>query len=359
MFFVLMAGGSGTRFWPLSRKNNPKQFLKLFGNKTMLQNTFERISDMVPLDNIIVVTGENMVEKTKEQLPELPKTNIIAEPFGKNTAPCIALAASIIKKRTSENEVMISLPADHLVSNKALFQQTIKAAAKYAQDSDTLVTLGISPLYPETGYGYIQRNEKFSEVDGLKIYNVKTFAEKPNLETAERFLQSGDFYWNSGMFVWTVKSILNEFEKQQSDIFDLLPDMEDKIDTAKMPDAIYKMYSSAKSISIDYAIMERAEKVAVVESHFQWNDVGSWEAVYKLSESDSNMNVSGQHPLSTLNSKNNYFFSESGKLVAAIDLNDMIVVETKDAILVCKRENAQRVKDIVDKMRISNLEKYI
>jgi len=360
MYIVLMAGGAGTRFWPRSRQDNPKQLLKIIGKKTMLQDTYNRIKSIAENDKILIITGENLKEEISNQLPEIPERNIITEPFGKNTAPCIALATAVINKRENgKPTVMAVLPADHLVTNIAAFQKTLQTAGKVSLQSNTLITIGIKPLYPETGYGYIQRNSKLTEIDNQKLYPVKTFAEKPNLETAERFLSSGDFYWNAGIFVWSTQSILGEFESQMTELHDLIPNLQEKIDTNEMAQEILKVYSATKSISIDYAIMEGAKNVSVIEADFDWSDVGSWEAVYNLSAKNKDKNVSYTDDTVEIDSKNNFFHSDSKKLIAAIDIENLIVVETSNAILICKKDSSQRVKEVVDKLRVKDMDEYL
>ncbi len=360
MYIVLMAGGAGTRFWPLSRKDSPKQLLNLFTDKTMLQLTYERIRELTSPEKVLIITGENLVDAVAQQLPEIPAENIIAEPIARNTAPCIALASTIIEKREKgRDEVMAVLPADHLVYDEEKFRETLNVAAGHARQTDALITLGITPSYPETGYGYIQRAEIGEVVEQHKIHKVKTFAEKPNLETADRFLKSGDFYWNSGIFIWTVQSILSEFERQVSDLYYLLPALKEKIDTPDMTEAILKAYSSTRSISIDYAVMEGARNVKVIEADFRWSDVGSWEAVYNLSEKDKYQNALLCDRSIVIDATNNYFHSRSGKLIAAVDVDDLIVVETDDTILVCRKDKSQRVKEVVDKLRLRNMEEYL
>lgn len=360
MYIVLMAGGAGTRFWPRSREDKPKQLLKLFGERSMLQQTYDRIKGLTENEKILVITAESLQAEVIKQLPDLPVQNIIAEPFGRNTAPCVALAATVINKREQgKTAVMSVLPADHLVNDENAFRNTLKTAAKYAIESQTLITLGIKPSYPETGYGYIQRTDNLVEVDKHKIYAVKTFAEKPNLETADRFLKSGDFYWNAGIFIWTTKTILNAFERQMPDLYDELPGIAEKVDSDDMSAAILKVYSTIKGISIDYGIMESAEHVSVIEADFDWNDVGSWEAVYNLSEKDKNDNALSASPAITIDANNNFFYSENKKLFAAIDVQNIVLVETKDAILICKKDDSQRVKEVVDKIRLREMDKYI
>ncbi len=360
MYFVIMAGGAGTRFWPRSRQDKPKQLLKIVGENTMLQETVNRVKEITRPEKILIITGENLKDEIIVQIPEIPQENIISEPFGRNTAPCLALAATIINKRENgKPAIMIALPADHLVKDISKFQKSLIVAAKVAETSDTLVTIGIKPTYPEPGYGYIQRNAKETDIEGQKIYPVKTFAEKPNLETAQRFIESGDFFWNAGIFIWSTKVILNEFEKQMPELAELLPNLQKKIDTPGMAEEILKVYSATKSISIDYAIMESAENVSVIVSDFDWSDVGSWEAVYNLSDKNKNKSVVYTQNTIELNAKNNFLQSENKKLIAAIDVDDLIVVETDDAILICKRDSSQRVKEVVDKLRLKDMTEYI
>jgi mannose-1-phosphate guanylyltransferase len=360
MYIVLMAGGAGTRFWPRSRQDNPKQLLKIIGKKTMLQDTYHRIKGITDDEKILIITGENLKQEIIRQLPEIPQKNIITEPFGKNTAPCIALASAVINKRENNKpNVMAVLPADHLITNVEAFQKTLQVAGKEALQSNTLITIGVKPLYPETGYGYIQRNSKQTEIDGQKLYPVKTFAEKPNFETARRFLSSGDFYWNAGIFVWSTQTILNEFESQMPELYDLLPNLQEKIDTNEMDKEIFKVYSATKSISIDYAVMEGAKNVSVIEADFDWSDVGSWEAVYNLSAKNKDKNVAYTDHTIEIDSRNNFFHSDNKKLIAAIDIEDLIVVETSDAILICKKDSSQRVKEVVDKLRVKDMDEYL
>ncbi len=358
MYIVIMAGGSGTRFWPRSRATLPKQMLNLFGKQTMLQLTYNRIKDIVNNNQILVITNKELKEGIIKQLPDIPVENIIAEPFGRNTAPCIALATAIIQKRDGENETMIVLPADHLIRETDKFKDCILAAAQYAPEQGCLITVGIKPTYPETGYGYIQKDKKISERLYRPIYKVKTFAEKPDAEIALRFIECGDFLWNSGMFIWTVSAINKAMEEFQPELAESFIKILSKIDSPKMDDAVYDVYSKIKSVSIDYGVMEMATKVCVIEADFNWNDVGSWEAVYNLSEKDHENNVIEAFKNVSLDSKNNYIFS-SKKIVATIGIEDLVVVDTDDALLICKKEESQKVKNLVEIIRRNGLEKYL
>jgi mannose-1-phosphate guanylyltransferase len=358
MYIVIMAGGSGTRFWPRSRATLPKQMLNLFGERTMLQLTYDRVKDFVQNEQILVITNQDLKEGVMDQLPEIPVQNIIAEPFGRNTAPCIALAAAIIKKRAGKDETMIVLPADHLIKEKDKFLECMQAAAEYAPEQGCLITVGIKPAYPETGYGYIQEDEQIAERLNRPIHKVKTFAEKPDVDIALRFLKSGDFLWNSGMFIWTISAITKAFEEFQPELADNFNQIIAKLDTPQMDQAVYDVYSNIKPVSIDYGVMEVATKVCVIEADFSWNDVGSWEAVYNLSEKDSENNAVEAFKNVLLDSKNNYIFS-SKKIVAAVGIENLVVVDTNDALLICKKDESQKVKDLVEIIKRNGLEKYL
>ena len=348
IFAVIMAGGVGARFWPRSKQTKPKQLLKIFGEKTMIQDTVQRLNGLVKNENIIIITNRIQKPRVIQQLPEIPEENIIDEPFGKNTAPCIGLAATLVQKK-SPNAVMITLPADHLIKDKEEYQKVIKDAINFANKSDGLVTIGINPTRPETGYGYIQIEEK--ETD-LGVHEVKTFAEKPNLNTAKRFLKAGDFLWNSGMFIWKVSSILDEIRIYMPDLYEGLQEIKKHIGKANFNSELTKVYGQLKSISIDYGIMEKSKNVFLIQGNFDWNDVGSWEAVYQLSEKDSNLNTK-IGDIYTSDTKNSYIFSPS-KFTAVIGLDNVVVINTRDSLLVCDRSKAQDVKLVVDHLKLNN-----
>ncbi len=358
MYIVLMAGGSGTRFWPRSRSNNPKQLLKLVGDRSMLQMTYDRVKDLTPAEKILVITNDDLMRAVMRQLPEIPERNIIAEPFGRNTAPCIGLAAAIIQKRNEQDEPMVVLPADHLIRDMKHFHKTIKTAAEYASTNDCLITIGITPTYPETGYGYIQRGGKIASKSGKELYKVKTFAEKPNLDTARRFLKSGDFLWNSGMFIWSTELIMKQFALLQPDMYQGFQAIREAVDTPRFEAVVQDVYAKIKSISVDYAIMEAAESVCVLESDFSWNDVGSWEAVYNISEKDKNGNAVVARDNCLVDAGNNYFYVQD-KLVAAVGVENLVVVETEDALLICKKDESQRVKEIVENLKRKKKYQYL
>jgi len=358
MYAVLMAGGMGTRFWPISRKAFPKQLLRFAGKKTMLQQTYERIKPLTPPEKIIVITNADLKDEIEKQLPAIPAENIIGEPEGRNTGPCIGLAASFIQSQASENEIMVVLPADHLVSKVSEFRNTLKAGMAYVQTHDVLITLGVQPEYPETGYGYIQVDNKIESIKGKDVYKVKTFAEKPNLDTAERFIKSGDFLWNSGMFIWSVKTIMREIEEHLPELYEDLILIKEKVGRSGFKKIISEVYKRTKPISIDYGIMEAAGNVCVIKSNFGWNDLGSWEAVYNISQKDDMENVCHSKKCILIDAKNNYFHAPK-KLVAAVDVEDLVLVEMDDAILICKKERSQDVKEIVDFLKRKKMNSYL
>jgi mannose-1-phosphate guanylyltransferase len=345
MFGLIMAGGKGKRFWPKSRERHPKQLLKIFGDQTMIQSTVTRLKPAIPEGQIYVVSTETQIDMLREQLPSLPTTNFIIEPRGKNTAPCIGLAA-LFMERIDPKGVMAVFPADHVITNEAAFIKTLKAGAKVAAERNSLVTLGIQPTYPATGYGYIQFKEDLGEIDGVEAHKVKTFAEKPNVATAERFLSSGDFVWNSGVFIWKIETILKTIEEFLPHLYDGLLEIRDSIGTPKEADTINRVYCQIKSISIDYGVMEHAQDVVVLKGQFGWNDLGSWDEVYKFHARDENENVLlGQH---IVKEGRGNLIDAPQKCVALIGLNNLVVVETDDAILICPRDRAQEVQEIVE-----------
>ena len=286
LYAVIMAGGVGSRFWPRSKKAMPKQLLKIFNNDTMIQSTVKRLKPLIKDENIFIITNKIQADEVKKQLNNIPEKNIIIEPFGRNTAACIGLA-SIIIKNIDPNAVTIVLPADHIIKEEEIFLNTLNNAAKFAYESDGLLTIGLNPTRPETGYGYIQIDEKKVSDN---IYKVLTFAEKPNYATALRFLESGDFLWNSGMFIWKVEAILSEIKNLMPDLYEGLEEIEKHIGKKSFEEALIRNYGMMKKISIDYGIMEKSSRVYLTKGFFTWSDVGSWEEVYQLSEKNQDGN---------------------------------------------------------------------
>lgn len=348
VYAVIMAGGSGTRFWPKSTRALPKQFLNLFGDKTMIQETADRLKGYINPEEVLVVTNDNYLPIVQQQLPSIPDQFLIGEPVAKNTAPCVAAAAAILHKHDPDS-VMVVLPADHRISNREEFLQILKAAVETAKSQESLVTIGIEPDRPETGYGYICYDESDKiKCGGRNIYSVKNFTEKPNSQKAEEFLASGNYLWNSGMFIWKTETILAAFEKYLPDVFKLTEELEH---SAGSREDINWFYRACPAISIDYGIMEKAETVHVVPGEIGWNDVGSWTAVHELSEKDEDGNATGHSPVSIYDSTSSLIHSESGKIISLVGVDDIAVVETDNAILVVNLKKAQAVKNVVEDLK--------
>jgi len=356
MYAVIMAGGVGTRFWPRSRFKRPKQLLQILDDRTMIQATVARLEKLIPAEQICVVSTEPQIEEIKKQLPVLKPENLIIEPKGKNTAPCIGLSAVILKHRDPE-AVMAVLPADHRIDNEPYFRKVLAAAEVFAANRNCLVTIGINPTYPSTGYGYIQVNGKVDEIDAVDVFKVKTFAEKPDRVTAQRFLDSGDFLWNSGIFVWKVKAILQEIEESLPELYDGLKEIEKYLGTDSQDEVINKVYCQIKSISIDYGVMEQSENVYVLKGEFDWNDVGSWGEIYKISPRDDNNNVIfGKH---VTKDTHGCLIDSPHRLIATLGVEDLIIIDADDALLICRRDLAQNVREIVDIIKRKNLDQYL
>ncbi|HET56145.1 MAG TPA: mannose-1-phosphate guanylyltransferase [Ignavibacteria bacterium] len=340
IFVVIMAGGVGSRFWPRSRKSKPKQLLNIFGENSMIRETYKRVSNFVKSENVFVITNKLQSELIQLDLPELPKGNIISEPVGKNTAPCVAVSAKIINNK-SQDSVIITLPADHLIKDKNEFERLILKWAKFAFENNVLLTFGIIPERPETGYGYINY-DKSSQTDG--VYKVNKFVEKPNLEKAKEYLSGGNYLWNSGMFIWRSDVILDEVQKYLPETHSLIA----KLKNGDYDNIIEEIYPMFQSTSVDYGIMEKSDRVYVIEGNFGWSDVGSWESVYELSPKDNNGNAVNGDVL-TIDSKDSYIYSDN-KFTAVVGVNDLVVINLDDALLVCHRKKAQAVKDVVDNL---------
>ena len=351
-----MAGGIGSRFWPQSRENNPKQFLAIHGEDTLIRNTMSRLRGIVPDENVFVVTHRRYVDRTQEQLPAVPAENILAEPVGRNTGPCIALAAIKLLARDPD-AIMIALPADHVIRNTKRFHEALRTAIDKAQEKDTLLTIGIEPTHPETGYGYVQYDGQVDrDREKPEALPVRAFAEKPDIETAERFLDSGDFLWNSGIFVWRADAILNAIQHHLPKVFRAFDPVRAALGTAQEARSISEAYAKSPTISIDYGVMERADKVFVVPASFGWNDVGDWAAVHALRKKDRHGNTVKGNVI--LNDSSRCLIDANQRLVVLIGMHDTIVVDTEDALLICNRESTQQVKNIVDYLHAHRLEDY-
>ena len=353
-YSVIMAGGVGSRFWPMSRRARPKHLLPLVNGTPLIEATIRRILPITPQENILIVTNEYQHRRIFEILPWLNEDSFLIEPFGRNTAPCIGLAAVRIKAE-DPTAVMAVLPTDHIIDDVEEFQKCLRQAVEIAREGDCLVTIGIPPTRVETGYGYIQRNHKLN--GDPTIYQVKTFAEKPNLATAERFIKSGDFYWNSGIFIWRVDVILKHFEEFLPELYQRLCEIEKFSSSPDAKKQLRQIYRRIRNISIDYGLMERAPSVKVVEGKFGWGDIGSWEEAYRRAAKDKDGNASvGDHLF--LNSRNCYVNSAK-RLVAVVGLEDVIVVDSGNAILVCNRNKAQDVKEVVEKLERNKAKRFL
>lgn len=344
---VIMAGGAGTRFWPLSTEKRPKQFLTLFGKRSLLQSSFDRVADVVSPEKILVLTNLAFVPLVKEQLPQLPQDNIIGEPLRRDTAAAVALAALLCKKRFG-NGIMAVLTADHVIEPVDLFQKTLLSAVKAAGDSKALYTIGIEPSYPATGYGYLETSEELSVDDDISHYSIKQFKEKPDLVTAKKYIKSGHFFWNSGMFVWNTESILEEFSRSLPEHIKYISPALAKDGTDDWQRALEAAFEPLQKISIDFAIMEKAKDVRTVGAAFSWSDVGGWLALEEYLEKDSENNHIRGNVKSHEAGENLVFCEDEGETVALVGVKNLIVVRAGDRTLIVGRERAEDVKKLVD-----------
>ncbi|MDR3621813.1 MAG: mannose-1-phosphate guanylyltransferase [Paludisphaera borealis] len=349
LFAIIMAGGSGTRFWPRSRRNRPKQLLNLHGDATMLQQTVARIAPLVAPERVLIITGADQAEATRAQLPDLPAENVIAEPCPRDTAPCVGLAAQIVARRDPEG-TMIVMPADHVIQPIDTFLATVKAAvAVIDADPSALVTFGIKPTRPETGYGYIERGELLETRDGVAVNRVVQFREKPDRDTAERFLASGNFAWNSGIFLWRAKTILGEIERHRPQLGAALNRVGASIGTPGEADVLAFEFPRMERTPIDKAVMEKAENVKVLEVRYDWNDVGDWRALKTLIEADGSGNTI-QGDVIARDTTNSIILSNDGGLIATLGLDDVVIVQAGKATLVARRDQLDKLKGLVESL---------
>jgi mannose-1-phosphate guanylyltransferase len=354
----IMAGGAGTRFWPASREDRPKQFLDILGvGKTLLQMTYERFLKVCPKENIFIISNEKYSALIKQQLPDLEDHQILEEPVRRNTAPCVAYAAHKIHA-LNENANIVVAPADHFIQNEETFIAIISKALTHAQNiENSLLTLGIRPTRPDTGYGYIQMGEQEGKESNLHL--VKTFTEKPDLEIAQTFLASGDFVWNSGIFIWNAKSILNAYETYLPEMNEIFVEGKDKYNTSEEKAFVKEAYPLSKNISIDYGIMEKAEKVLVIPGDFGWSDLGTWGSVYdKLMKDDKENVIIGKNVM-TFDTSNSIVNVPHDKLVILDGLDDYIIVESDDILLVTPKSKEQNIKQLLTKIRQSKGDEYM
>ncbi|MCS7469044.1 sugar phosphate nucleotidyltransferase [Stieleria sp. ICT_E10.1] len=358
LYAVIMAGGSGTRFWPASRTLRPKQLLALSGQRTMIQSTSDRLAGLVPPQRQLIVTNKILVDPIAEQLPTHPAENLIGEPAKRDTAPCIGLAAALIAHQDPD-AIMAVMPSDHVIGTDEQFCSAISAAERLViDDPERIVTFGIKPTYPAESFGYIQRGPAIESggpdagASGVKAYQVDQFREKPNQETATRYLQSGDFYWNSGIFLWRASVILEAIKANQPAMYSHIQTIADAIGSPDYDKVLEKEFCAIEGTSIDYAVMESYSNVAVIEAPFQWDDVGSWQSLGRLHEADADGNtVVGEHL--GIDTTGSIIFGEPGHTIVTIGVEDLIVVQTKDATLVAPKSAEERVREAVKRLNES------
>ncbi len=358
MYAVILAGGSGTRFWPLSRETTPKQMLRVFGDLTMVQQTVSRLGEAVPPANIYIVTGQKYAYDIRSQLLEVDCSEgvkLLNEPEGKNTAPAIGFAAAHIMKK-SPDAVMAVMPSDHIITKNDVFLKVLKQAKKLA-GKGYLTTIGIKPDRPETGYGYIQIGKSLSKVAGTGGFEVERFVEKPDVKTAKSYVKSGDYLWNSGIFVWRVKDILSEISRQMPDLYKGIVSMQKAIGKKDEEVVVAEVFRGLKPVSIDYGVMEKAKKVAVVSADMGWSDMGSWRAIEDISEKDESGNIIAGNVID-IGSRDSIVYAGK-RLVATVGLQDMVVVDTPDATLVCHKDHTQDVRKVVDELKQKNADELI
>lgn len=360
-FCVIMAGGIGSRFWPLSRTQKPKQFLDILGTgKSLIQQTFDRFAQILPRENILIVSNEEYGEIILKQLPGIKKEQVLLEPMRRNTAPCIAYANYKIREIEPEANIVVA-PSDHLIMKEKEFLEVVRKGLDFVDQNDALLTLGIRPSRPETGYGYIQINGKKDEeiVLNKSLRKVKTFTEKPDLKMAKVFLESGDFFWNSGIFFWSLTSITHAFESHLSDVDSLFREGAGIYNTEKEHDFIADTYPKCKNISIDYGIMEKAENVHVLCADFGWSDLGTWGSLYDMSEKDETGNAIQGKNVFSYDNKDCIINLPKDKLAVIQGLEDFIVVDSDNILLICRKEDEQKIKQFVNDVRLEKGENFI
>ncbi|HEV7620676.1 MAG TPA: mannose-1-phosphate guanylyltransferase [Flavisolibacter sp.] len=355
-YVAIMAGGIGSRFWPLSRVNFPKQFLDILGTgKTLIQQTFDRFTKLVPIENIYVITANEYIGITKEQLPTIPSENILGEPFRKNTAPCIAYISFKLQQLNPEASLIVA-PADHLILYENKFLEICEDALKFVNHFNALVTIGIKPTYPNTGYGYIQHE---SMQAAPSVYEVKTFTEKPNKELAQTFIASGDFLWNSGIFVWQVKRGIEAFQKHMPEMFELFSTDQEKLNSPEEKKTIENIYPQCSNISIDFGVMEKADNVFVIPGSFGWSDLGTWNSAWENMNKDYLENAVAGKNVIVFDSSKCVINVPNEKLVVLQGLEDYIIADTKDVLLICHKEKEQEIKEYVAEVKRNKGDKYL
>ena len=355
-YVAIMAGGIGSRFWPMSRTRYPKQFLDILGmGRTLIQQSYDRYSKVVPPANVYVVTSHEYVDIVKAQLPELPASNILAEPSRKNTAACIAYIAFHLQAKDPD-AVMIAAPADHLVTETEQFVQTARKAMDFVESVNALVTIGIKPTHPNTGYGYIQHEMLQAAPD---LYKVKTFTEKPSEEIAKAFIASGDFLWNAGIFTWRVSAILSAFESYLPEVYEVFAAEKEHFNTAAEREAVERIYPQCTNVSVDIGVMEKASNVFVIPASFGWSDLGTWNSACDNMEKDYFGNAVVGKNVMVVDANNCMVHAPDKKLVLLQGLRDYIIVDTEDALLICKKDQEQQIKEYVAEVKRNKGEHYL
>jgi|LSQX01.3.fsa_nt_gb mannose-1-phosphate guanylyltransferase len=354
-YAVIMAGGKGERFWPWSRNTLPKQFLSLMGERSLIQQTFDRLNGFFPAERILVVTGKTLLPLVWKHLSAIPRGNIITEPAGRNTAPCIGLAAQYLLKKDPDS-VMLVLPADHFITDENDFLSCIARALKLASEEDVLVAIGITPTRPETGYGYIKKTGRALSEEP-KVYRVQSFVEKPDRQKALRFLSSGRYVWNSGIFAWKTRLILEKIEKHLPRLYGHLQEIGKYLGTAKEAEALLKLFPAVPKVSIDYGVMEKEQNILLVQGNFGWDDLGSWAALAEHLPRDKHRNVSrGKHL--GIDTKGCLVYGQEA-LIATLGVSNLAIVQTDGVVLVCSMDHAQDIKKLVSKLKTKGMGKYL
>lgn len=357
-FIIIMAGGRGERFWPKSRLARPKHLQPIVGDTTMLAQTVARVSELVPPENLIIITNTEQRSIILEDLPDLSPGQVIGEPVGRDTAAAVGLATVLVQARDPEATYAI-LPADHVIHDAAAYRKVLERAFSAAEETGSLVTIGIKPSEPATGYGYIHAGETRAEVDGAPVYSVRRFVEKPDLETARDYLESGEYFWNAGMFIWTARAIDSALEQHTPVLYEGLRKIAAGLEAGESVESLMdEVYPTLEKISIDFAIMEKASDVSMVESAFDWDDVGSWPAIERHYPKDSSGNV-GKGGVIFEQASNNIVVSGDGHLTTVIGVDDLIVVHTQDATLVCHKDRAQEIKAVVKQLGENDQYKHL